>query len=63
VYYLPGPVSATDLEIMRRPESQEVLRASNIGSPVTVSGATSAPGRAYLHACTLRAGFVAKLCR
>jgi septum formation inhibitor-activating ATPase MinD len=28
----------------------EVLRASNIGSPVTVSGATSAPGRAYLHA-------------
>ena len=29
------------------PESQEVLRASNIGSPVTVSGATSAPGRAY----------------
>jgi septum site-determining protein MinD len=32
------------------PESQEVLRASNIGSPVTVNGATSAPGRAYLHA-------------
>jgi septum site-determining protein MinD len=32
------------------PESQEVLRASNIGSPVTVSGATSAPGRAYLDA-------------
>src|SRR6266508_1233976 len=32
------------------PESQEVLRASNIGSPVTVCGATSAPGRAYLHA-------------
>ena len=29
------------------PESQEVLRASNIGSPVTVSGATSAPARAY----------------
>ena len=27
------------------PESQEVLRASNIGSPVTVSGATSAPAR------------------
>ena len=50
MYYLPGPVSATDLEIMRRPESQEMLRASNIGSPVTVSGATSAPGRAYLHA-------------
>jgi septum site-determining protein MinD len=32
------------------PESKEVLRASNIGSPVTVSGATSAPGSAYLHA-------------
>jgi len=32
------------------PESQEVLRASNIGSPVTVSSTTSAPGRAYLHA-------------
>jgi septum site-determining protein MinD len=32
------------------PESQEVLRASNIGSPVTVSGASSAPGRAYLDA-------------
>src|SRR6266851_1260026 len=32
------------------PESEEVLRASNLGSPVTVSGATSAPGRAYLDA-------------
>jgi septum site-determining protein MinD len=32
------------------PESQEVLRASNIGSPVTVSRATSAPGRAYFDA-------------
>ncbi len=32
------------------PESQEVLRASNIGQPVTVSSATSAPGRAYLDA-------------
>src|SRR3984957_15546713 len=29
------------------PESQEVLRASNIGSPVTVSNAASAPARAY----------------
>jgi septum site-determining protein MinD len=29
------------------PESQEVLRASNIGQPVTVASATSAPGRAY----------------
>src|SRR5215204_4826194 len=29
------------------PESQEVLRASNIGQPVTVASAMSAPGRAY----------------
>src|SRR3979411_104007 len=29
------------------PESQEVLRASNIGSPVTISSAKSAPARAY----------------
>ena len=32
------------------PESQEVLRASNIGSPVTVSDPASAPARAYLDA-------------
>jgi len=29
------------------PESEEVLRASNIGSPVTISNAASAPARAY----------------
>jgi septum site-determining protein MinD len=29
------------------PESEEVLRASNIGSPVTLSNAVSAPARAY----------------
>ncbi len=29
------------------PESQEVLRASNIGAPVTLSNASSAPARAY----------------
>src|SRR2546430_4143250 len=29
------------------PESQEVLRASNVGSPVTLSNAASAPARAY----------------
>src|ERR1700720_2748777 len=29
------------------PESQEVLRASNLGSPVTISNAASAPARAY----------------
>jgi septum site-determining protein MinD len=32
------------------PESREVLRASNVGSPVTLSNATSAPARAYLDA-------------
>jgi septum site-determining protein MinD len=32
------------------PESEEVLRASNLGSPVTINNATSAPGRAYLDA-------------
>jgi septum site-determining protein MinD len=29
------------------PESEEVLRASNLGSPITVSNAKSAPARAY----------------
>jgi septum site-determining protein MinD len=32
------------------PESQEVLRASNVGSPVTLSNALSAPARAYFDA-------------
>jgi septum site-determining protein MinD len=32
------------------PESQEVLRASNLGSPVTLCNALSAPARAYLDA-------------
>jgi septum site-determining protein MinD len=32
------------------PESEAVLRASNIGSPVTVGNVTSAPARAYLDA-------------
>src|SRR5215212_9312881 len=32
------------------PESQEVLRASNLGQPVTISNALSAPARAYLDA-------------
>jgi len=32
------------------PESQEVLRASNIGSPVTLSAPTSTPARAYAEA-------------
>jgi septum site-determining protein MinD len=32
------------------PESQDVLRASNVGSPVTLNDPASAPARAYLDA-------------
>src|SRR5215475_5103273 len=32
------------------PESEEVLRASNLGAPVTINNTTSAPARAYLDA-------------
>jgi len=32
------------------PESQEVLRASNLGQPVTICNAASAPARAYVEA-------------
>jgi septum site-determining protein MinD len=32
------------------PESQDVLLASNIGSPVTLNNAASAPARAYIDA-------------
>lgn len=32
------------------PDSEEVLRASNIGSPITLSNPTSAPARAYFDA-------------
>ena len=32
------------------PESEEVLRASNVGSPVTLSNPASAPARAYADA-------------
>ena len=32
------------------PESQEVLLASNVGSPVTLNNAASAPSRAYIDA-------------
>jgi septum site-determining protein MinD len=44
------------LEILTMPllgviaESEEVLRASNVGSPVTLSNPTSAPARAYFDA-------------
>jgi septum site-determining protein MinD len=32
------------------PESEEVLRASNVGTPVTLNNAASAPARAYIDA-------------
>jgi septum site-determining protein MinD len=32
------------------PESQDVLKASNVGTPVTVNNAASAPSRAYFDA-------------
>ena len=32
------------------PESEEVLRASNVGAPVTIANAQSAPARAYMDA-------------
>src|SRR6266480_467195 len=32
------------------PESQDVLRASNVGSPVTLNNTSSAPARAYIDA-------------
>jgi len=32
------------------PESEEILRASNLGSPITVSNPSSAPARAYVAA-------------
>src|SRR5690242_15874090 len=32
------------------PESQDVLRASNVGTPVTLNNAASAPARAYIDA-------------
>jgi septum site-determining protein MinD len=38
------------------PESQEVLRASNLGTPVTLSNPASAPARAYTDAAKRLAG-------
>ena len=32
------------------PESEEVLKASNVGSPVTLNNPNSAPSRAYFEA-------------
>ena len=64
--FRPGPATLTQggemlsiedvLEILASPllgivpESQDVLRASNVGSPVTVNNPASAPARAYLDA-------------
>jgi septum site-determining protein MinD len=38
------------------PESEEVLRASNLGAPITVCGRDSAPSRAYYDAARRLAG-------
>jgi septum site-determining protein MinD len=38
------------------PESQEVLRASNLGAPVTLSSPTSAPAQAYINAARRLSG-------
>jgi septum site-determining protein MinD len=38
------------------PESKEVLRASNLGAPVTICGRDSAPSRAYFDAARRLAG-------
>jgi septum site-determining protein MinD len=40
------------------PESKEVLRASNVGSPVTLNNAQSAPARAYFDAARRLKGMV-----
>src|SRR5271156_3729060 len=40
------------------PESQDVLRASNVGSPVTLNNALSAPARAYFDAARRLKGAV-----
>jgi septum site-determining protein MinD len=38
------------------PESEEILRASNLGTPVTISGAANPAGRAYREAARRLAG-------
>lgn len=44
------------------PESQDVLRASNVGSPVTLNDANSAPARAYMDAARrLEGDFIAMI--
>src|SRR4249920_236002 len=44
------------------PESQEVLRASNLGSPITLCNATSTPARAYLDAARRLKGEAVPMC-
>jgi septum site-determining protein MinD len=43
------------------PESQEVLRASNLGTPVTLSNPASAPARAYMSAAKRLEGEVIEM--
>ena len=43
------------------PDSEEVLRASNIGSPITLSNPTSAPARAYFDAARRLRGDVIEM--
>jgi septum site-determining protein MinD len=43
------------------PESQDVLRASNVGSPVTLNNAASAPARAYNDAARRLMGETVKM--
>jgi septum site-determining protein MinD len=43
------------------PESQEVLRASNLGAPITICGQQSAPSRAYFDAARRLAGETVQL--
>ena len=38
------------------PESEEVLRASNLGTPITICGRDNAPSRAYFDAARRLAG-------
>jgi len=51
--YFISPILITALSIPLLgiiPESEEVLRASNVGSPVTLNNEASAPARAYMDA-------------
>ena len=43
------------------PESEEVLRASNLGSPVTINGSAGPAGRAYREAARRLAGETAPI--